>query len=149
MEIHNIYEFLEKNLKSKADLANFKSLLDSKEIINWRKFIKFHPSHHNRIKLLQNDVFEILLITWLPGQHTCLHSHPKNGCLLKVLHGKLFELRVDSNGCYSTNFVDANSNCSYMHDKYGQHIVSNIYKTPAISLHIYSPPNFYDRCCQD
>ena len=61
---------------------------------------------------------------------------------MKILYGELYEIKKSNNKF--TELVYEKDNITYMHNKFGEHMVSNITKKPSISLHIYSPPNFYD-----
>ena len=132
------------NLKKKSDdiktnLEKLDYILDN-NITNWREFVKLNKNKYIRNLIYRDKVFEVLIINWLPGQHTKLHDHPKNGCLLKVLYGELCEIR--KNNQITENLLQTNK-ISYMHSNLGKHIISNIGNKPAISIHVYSPPNYY------
>lgn len=128
------------NISESDDLKNYLDLL-SGEIMDWRKYVKFNRYKYNKIDIYRNNIFEIVLIVWLPGQKTKFHKHPKNGCIMKLLYGELHEIKNKDKNFIQTLYKEGN--IAYMHDTLGTHLISNISKKPAISLHIYSPPNFY------
>ena len=96
---------------------------------------------YQKIVIFKDDVFELILIKWSKGATTKIHSHPKNGCLLKHLQGKLLEEKYLDNILYKKTVITDNIT-SYMHDKMGQHKI--IAEEDSYSLHFYSPPNFYN-----
>ena len=109
----------------------------------WNNRVRFSSKKYNKVMLFRNDDFELVLISWLPGQHSKMHYHPKNGCIMKLLYGKLHEIRyINSNDFEETDYKK--NDISYMCDRFGQHVITNIEDTPAISLHLYSPPGFYE-----
>ena len=118
-------------LNVKLDFINFQQIYK----------IKYKQKTYQKIKLYINDTIEIILIIWGKNTKTKLHQHPKNGCILFLLSGELTEHRyLNNNKIIKTN-LPTNS-ISYIHDDIGQHIISSI--SEAISIHIYSPPGFYD-----
>ena len=111
--------------------------------ILWRNYVEFSREKYKKVTLLRNVDFELVLITWLPNQHTKLHSHPSNGCLMKVLYGQLHEIIYQNKTSYQEK-NNKQGEYSFICDKLGKHVISNIENSPAVSLHLYSPPNFYD-----
>ena len=140
----NIYNFekilIENNVKNNMQKTNILNLLN----FNWRYYIKFNKNTYSKTCIFRNEEYELLLITWLPKQHTKIHLHPKNGCIMKILYGKLNEIRIDNDLNIKENILDINQN-TFMCNNYGEHIISNINNKVAISLHLYSPPNFYNK----
>ena len=112
-------------------------------IKNWQKYIKYNKATYNRNIIYSNENFEVIIITWLPRQHTPVHFHPNNGCILKLLYGSLNEIRI-TDKTYSDKKINEND-IGYMSNDYGSHIISNNSNKPAISLHIYSPPGYYNK----
>jgi len=140
----NIYNFekilIENNVKNNMQKTNILNLLN----FNWRSYIKFNKNTYSKTCIFRNEEYELLLITWLPKQHTKIHLHPKNGCIMKILYGKLNEIRIDNDLNIKENIYDRND-IAFMCNDYGEHIISNINNKVAISLHLYSPPNFYNK----
>ena len=42
----------------------------------------------------KNELYDIYIVSWMPNKKSTIHDHPKNGCLFKVLKGKIQEIRV-------------------------------------------------------
>lgn len=63
---------------------------------DYKKHIKFTSDHYNRVRLYENEFFEILLICWDIGQCSPIHNHAENGCVLKMVEGELLEERYAS-----------------------------------------------------
>jgi len=140
----NLYNFeknlIENNVKNNMKKTNILNLLN----FNWRSYIKFNKNTYSKMCVFRNKEYELLLITWLPKQHTKIHLHPKNGCIMKILYGKLNEIRIENDLNIKENSYDRND-IAFMCNDYGEHIISNINNKVAISLHLYSPPNFYNK----
>ena len=129
-------------LNSKITYTNFKSFKNklNYNICNWEKFMKFNNKTYCRNRIYKNDLFEIVLITWRPGDCSKLHSHPENGCIMKLLKGTLYETIV-SNQNKTINNQYHTKDVSYIDDKKGRHIISNLSDKLSVSLHLYSPPS--------
>ena len=112
----------------------------TKSIINWRDYVIFNKYMYSKNIIYRNAIFEIIIISWLPGQFTRLHGHPNNGCLMKVLYGTLNEVLFIDNKTYTEQKINTNDATFIKNNK---HIVSNISNKCCISIHIYSPPNYY------
>jgi hypothetical protein len=115
--------------------------LDNYNIIDYEKYIHFVNKTYNRNTVFSNDSFEIILISWSAGAITNIHNHPKNGCLLTILQGQLIEDLHLVNNTIKTNILITKSD-SYLDDSIGTHIIYSPVNT--VSLHIYSPPGFYN-----
>ena len=137
--IHLLGNLKKKNLSNIVnDIKNIK--IDNNEICN---FINFKENDYNKNLIYRNKDSEIILICWDKNSKTKIHNHPKNGCIMKILQGNLIEEQYNSeleklNICnYGVDEV------SYIHDNLYLHkIINNNQRS--ISLHIYSPPCFYD-----
>jgi hypothetical protein len=92
MNIVNFEKYLLKN-KINNDMENHKNILDLLNI-NWRKYIKLNTKKYCKNCIFRNDKYELYIISWMPKQYTNLHSHPKNGCIMKILNGSLNEIRI-------------------------------------------------------
>jgi cysteine dioxygenase len=123
-----------------TNILNYKNIIEKYIGDDWKKYIVDSNEPFNKNKIYVSDNFEIVLISWEKDYITPLHKHPKNGCILKILDGMLSETIINDdkikNNIYLTN------NISYMHDIMGLHKIKALEKT--YSLHIYSPPNFYN-----
>jgi cysteine dioxygenase len=137
---------LQKRLIELTELKEFVSLeifrdefLNSK-LVDFDKYVQFKADNYYSTTLYRTNKFEIRLLCWKPLQETPKHPHPQNGCLMKILQGKLIEKKFINNSSIKT---------VYKKDEVGyiraseSHILKNC-DTDSVSLHIYSPSGFYD-----
>jgi len=101
---------------------------------------KLSEKNYYKNIIYQNDAFELILIKWEMGSETSIHEHPNNGCILKLLEGKLKEERYDKFKKYKSSELTVNS-VGYMHDNLGAHKITALEES--YSLHLYSPPMYY------
>jgi predicted metal-dependent enzyme (double-stranded beta helix superfamily) len=89
--------------------------------------------------------FDLWLLTWLPGHGTDLHDHGPSAAAFAVVRGLLSEVRVGSAGKTITYPRNAGSITTLAPGVV--HEVSGAGRTPAVSIHAYSPPlremNYY------
>jgi cysteine dioxygenase len=111
---------------------------------DWEKYITLdiNKKVFNKLLIYKNNLFEIFLILWPSNTSSKIHNHSKNGCFLKLLKGDIKEQLYDTklNFLYS-NILNENY-VGFLKDDIGYHSITNLGDTLAISLHIYSPPNF-------
>ena len=88
--------------------------------------------------LVQNEILKATLIGWKPGKTSSIHGHPKGGCVFKVLHGNLKEVRYNLEEETLSKSIISKGGIGYIDDSIGLHAVSNAFDVPAISLHIYA-----------
>jgi quercetin dioxygenase-like cupin family protein len=137
---------LQQRLTALTESAIFISLQSfQEEFLNttlegFKQLAKFDDNNYCSQILFSADKFEIRLLCWKPFQETAKHPHPQNGCLMKILEGKLMEEKYVSNTAIKTiykkgevSFVSASE----------LHVLKNSAKD-SISLHIYSPGGFYN-----
>ncbi len=133
---------LKKNL-FRTNMEQLSEEIKSFKIEKWTNHILLNRNKYSKKKIYSDSLFEIVIITWLPHQHTKIHQHPKNGCIMKILKGSLNEIQFQKEKIIENRYNQGDT--TYIHDKIGSHIISNIDSSPCISLHIYSPPGFYDK----
>lgn len=113
---------------------------------DWKQFVKFDPERYNRIRVYYGESFDIWLICWGIGQGSSVHDHPKNGCIQKVLQGELEETRYikkrDDRYCKWKRRIYTEGGVGYISGKSGVHMLKNIGDVDAVTLHLYSPPNY-------
>lgn len=108
--------------------------------VDWRRFAN-PATEFSRTMVYRSKMFEVLLISWKKDYTTPFHSHPANGCILRVLEGGLIENRKSPDGTHTEMYVHGPNSISFMHDDEGTHqIIAN---TRTFSLHIYAPPGFF------
>ena len=145
MLIHFINRYVDKFPHSNISPCSL--LMDQYNGSEWKSHVHFTESKYIK-KCLYNDKkrnYELILICWHEKSYSSIHKHPRKGCVLKVLNGVLTESRYKNKTKISTDIMTKNSNASYIHDKDGTHQIIPIGKS--ISLHLYSPSNFYN--CSD
>jgi len=132
--------------KEKKDLINLKYLLNNYNSNDWLRYAKFSNENYVRNLIFRNNNYEIFLICWDKNQFSPIHNHSDNGCIYKVLEGELSEYIYDTNNIKCIELGNLNSgSVSYIDNNIGYHKVGNDNKDLAVSLHIYSPPNFYSK----
>jgi len=97
-------------------------------------------------QLLGDDAVDVWLLSWLPGHSTDLHDHGASAAAFTVVRGRLTELRQGPDGRLHTVPRGTGSVTGLapgvIHDVHGSG------RTPAVSIHAYSPPlremNFYE-----
>ena len=104
----------------------------------WMRYMQFDRKTYKRNLIMKTDYYEMYLLCWLPGQRTPMHDHPGNGCMFKILHGKINERLYDSNfEMIRENVHQAGSVIAIKDDV---HVMENKTNNYIASLHIYSDP---------
>lgn len=140
-----IYLITEKyNKFDNYNLLNFIKEIKNYNNNDWQKYkskFKFqnNRNYYKQTIFLDNN-FELILIKWDKNSQSSNHHHPENGCILKILDGKLFEERYYNNKIYKKSILN-NNEIGYMHNNLGTHKIYALEET--YSLHLYSPPNYY------
>jgi len=106
------------------------NLFKNTNINDWHKYKINNPNNYEKNIIFKNNEFELILISWAENATTNYHNHPKNGCILKVLEGKLKE----NNKIIFPGHVGINYHTDY-------HKIKSLKKS--YTLHLYSPPDFY------
>jgi quercetin dioxygenase-like cupin family protein len=125
-------------LSKSSNLNNFNNIIklfDSINTIDISKYKINEPKTYEKVIIHKNNYYELVLINWEKGAFTNYHDHPRNGCVLKVLDGKLYEKSENSSKTLIKNSVNFKLDKEY-------HQIIAIDKS--YSLHYYSPPNYYN-----
>ena len=101
-------------------------------------FLK-NSNENKKIKIFENDLFDVYIIVWNIYERSKIHNHAENGCWLKVLKGKLEENLYDSDLNYIIRKTINQGNSSFIKNSIGYHNIVNIENEKALTLHIYSP----------
>jgi cysteine dioxygenase len=145
MNIDNIQELgniITENLKLGIPLYSLKSIFEQYNGTDWCNCTSFCPVKYTKKIIFANEIIDIIVICWNVKQQSGIHDHPENGCLLKMLNGNLTECLYDKSLTLThTNYLTKND-ITYRQGKHGLHNIKNEHSEPAISLHIYSPPNY-------
>ena len=133
------------SLKTIIPNTNLKSvipLINSYNSSDWKKHITYEKNAYTRNLIYRNDNFEMYLIYWDGKVISNIHDHADNGCVFKVLSGKLIENRYNiSNKSLITSNTIKNK-ALYIDNSIAYHSIENPLVTPSASLHIYSPTNY-------
>jgi predicted metal-dependent enzyme (double-stranded beta helix superfamily) len=84
-------------LFGRSNLDQIKYVIQSYDSDDWKQYKEnllsnsLDNSSYHKIKLHQNNNYEIVLIIWNSYAQTKIHDHPDNGCVMKLLEGKLME----------------------------------------------------------
>lgn len=119
--------------------AQFIPVLQNIDTLDPDQLNRFLKNRDTRHVLISNDLFEVVLIHWKPGKVSDIHGHPGGGCIFKLMHGRLEELRfspVKSPRLLSMNGL-RKGNMAYIDDSIAYHQVGNPYGSSAVSLHVY------------
>lgn len=134
-------------LRSEPSLTKLVETLESAKLTTADvvDFIKETPRSYHRASIVRRKHYELLILTWLPGQGSVPHDHSGSVSALQVIQGDAqegswriaqdgyvdleYETRVGSGGL--TAWQDA-----------GVHSVRNASEdgTPLVTVHVYSPP---------
>jgi len=139
----NKYFKVDKNRKLNNFIPEYKIILD-KINLNLKK--ENINGTYLKEKIYENNIFEIVLITWGSHSKSPIHSHPTNGCILTILDGNLIEETYTIDNIFKKSRVLKNGDIGYIENLYGKHKIINENNHNVYSLHIYSPPKFYDNC---
>ena len=121
---------------------------DAKEYLNtlqfdWSKHIPRKIINYKRVLVHKNNEFEIFYIFWDKDAFAKIHDHAENGCIMKVLSGQLKEnIYTTDTVQYITSSILSKNTVSTINNQTYYHSIKNITDGTAVSLHIYSPPNF-------
>jgi predicted metal-dependent enzyme (double-stranded beta helix superfamily) len=108
-------------------------------------FVTPQPDSYSRRPVARTESYEVLVMTWLPGQGSGPHDHAGSVSAFKILRGTadetMFALAADS-------LVDRTSTREIHEGEVGVdpsdviHAVRNDFsrQEPLVSLHVYAPP---------
>ena len=124
--------FLRDNVVSQADIA---------------PYIFFREETYSRNLVAQRHTYEVLVISWLPGQRSPIHDHFGQRCWIRILSGQLsvrnYRYPENSTAPPTPLGPEEKVPCpSQIHvdDDMGIHSISNSSALPAISIHVYASP---------
>jgi len=109
-------------------------------------FIYFREETYGRNLVYRSELFELLVITWLPQQRTPIHDHSGQRCWMTLqsgsLHFKNYKVGADGSELVVSGPVEVHSAGEnvYIDDGLGVHSIANATSRPAISVHLYAGP---------
>lgn len=129
-------------LENNNSFDSIKNIVESYKGEDWKKYVRISNTKYYKEKIFEHPMYDVYIITWKSNQGALPHNHADNGCWLKMLQGTLSEtIYSKSFEIIKTNIL-TESTIGFMNNKIGIHSINNNGDTIAVSLHIYSPPNF-------
>jgi cysteine dioxygenase len=116
----------------------------------WDKYYNFIDKGYTRNLVIENELFELIILCWDKECQTPIHDHPSDGCWMTGIEGQLTETKFKKTSEESlTSFSHSTvhqGEIVYIHDYIGLHSIRNDSKEQrAVTLHLYSPP--IRKCC--
>ncbi len=114
---------------------------------------RFRNECYARNLVYRNELYELILITWMPGQRTPIHDHGGGRCWVQILAGELcfknYEMPKDLEAPFLPKALGGAElygiGCTdYIDDGIALHTIANVGNEKAASLHLYSRP--IERC---
>ena len=144
----NTIKDLELNIIKKLTDNSYSNVVDIVKNYNgndWKKYIdntKNYNKNYNKkkIDIVNNNYFDMYIISWINNKKSSIHDHSENGCIMKVLNGNLNEYIYDKNLKLITSKTINTKDVSFIDNNIGYHSIKNI-DDLSHTLHIYSPPN--------
>jgi uncharacterized NAD(P)/FAD-binding protein YdhS len=108
-------------------------------------YVQPTPRSYNRVPVVVRDAYDLLVMTWLPGQASAPHDHSGSICAMRVVQGEAAE------GCYRVGldgYVDLQYETAVRRGEViagqdaGVHTIRNPSKNgeSLVTVHVYSPP---------
>lgn len=113
----------------------------------WEQYVGFSTEKYKRQLVTRNDSVDVVVISWNVDQHSGLHDHPSNGCIMHVVQGQLQEdiyvrETTDNNKfSLSKSKIIQSGDISFIQGHSGIHNIINC-NVQSVSIHVYSPPNY-------
>ena len=136
-------ENLEKLWQILERIENFLDIgkvLEAYSATDWKGILDYENpvGDYHRHLLFKSDRYVMYLIHWHDNsKESPIHAHPIDGCWMRVLHGKLHEIRYLPNTEIITQANDISKNqITFIHDGDAFHKIRPIVGH-SVSLHIY------------
>ena len=132
------------NYKADKNLLSIAKYLEVYQGQDWKNYVVQNYNYYKNL-VFRNDDLEIYIITWISGASSRIHDHPEKGCLLKVLQGELTETEYTKDDLdinYKNTKTLKKDDIGFQISNTILHKINNNMKDIAVSLHIYSKPNF-------
>ncbi|XP_055875960.1 uncharacterized protein LOC106063440 isoform X3 [Biomphalaria glabrata] len=146
-------------------LRNIKSPKEAYEVLKrcklprkeWLPYAYYQPeSKYSRNLIhLEDNLFELFLICWAPGQGNEPHRHCGSYCFFQVLQGELCETlyqfdKETSNDVYKVGKVSQGIIPVGTLKKSESHkVINNHFSSWAVSLHVYLKPTDKNKCVRN
>ncbi len=109
------------------------------------EYVRNDPDHYHRSLVILREQYELLVMTWLPGQESDPHDHAGSICVLQVLEGAAVEaaFRLAPDGYVEQDYEQPlERGAISAGEDIGIHTIRNPMSAtgPLVSVHVYSPP---------
>jgi hypothetical protein len=105
----------------------------------WRSSVLFSAGRRWYRRLELTEIYEIWLLSWLPGQHTGFHDHGEAAGAFAVVQGELQETLARPGSRQVRQRTAWQGKVTSFGPRH-LHDVGNRSVAPAVSVHAYSPP---------
>ena len=143
--LNTVFDLISKNIQSGEKLKNLGYILEDYDGDDWKQFCSYCSEKYKRNLVKKDSNIEMLVLCWDHNQESGIHSHPKNGCIMRVISGSVkeevyekFEGNVE---CVGYN-IPSNNDVGYREGENGLHNIINISEGKTVTLHVYSPPDY-------
>ena len=128
---------------------NVKNILLSYSGNDWKKYVELSSTKYLKKNVCQTELYDMYVITWDKNQVSPIHDHSENGCVYKILEGRIIENIYDKNLDLRCKNIIQKNDCGCMSNDLGYHSMNNLCDDICVSLHIYSPPNYKTKYFND
>lgn len=136
-----------KGLGPKPTVAKLQSTLEAHPLspLDVQAWIRPDRDHYHRARVAADTAFELLVMTWLPGQSSVAHDHGGSVCAMRVIDGmateRSYRLGEDGMAAFESE-VHFPGGSTIVGDDDGIHSVHNLANQNAtlVTLHVYAPP---------
>ena len=128
-------------LKKNSSIKDMIKIIGNYQGNDIDKYKFFSKNNYKKNLIYTNKDYELFLICWMPGQISKIHNHSDNGCIFKILEGKMTEFRYDTKNLKLIEKIDYNNKITeFISNETAYHKFGNLGIVPSVSLHLYSPP---------
>ena len=112
---------------------------------DWLQYVCYKPTYYHKELVKCSIDMEMYIISWKSNTSSCIHDHPENGCIVKLLRGELQEdtyekVDDDNTVCFISSRRMHENDIGYMESNKIVHSITNPTDDTCVSLHIYSKP---------
>lgn len=143
--LDSVFDLISKNIQSGEKLKNLGYILEEYDGDDWKQFCSYCNEKYKRNLVKKDSNIEMLVLCWDDNQQSNIHSHPENGCIVKVLSGSIkeevyrkFGEEMELTECN----IPSNNDIMYQEGNDGLHKITNISDGKTVTLHVYSPPDY-------
>lgn len=138
MSLNNLISQLYSSIALGQKLDVIMPLVKSYNNTDWKEYINFSERRYTRNLVYKSDLFDVYIICWNNKQESPIHDHASNGCVMKILQGRLVQELFDHNIRSTMKMPIFKNQVTYIDNDMGYHKIINT-DTQTVSLHIYSP----------